>query len=77
VSHLTPVDSGTKYHKGAVDIVDDDGILEDIVIISTSAPLATCHEGKTHDINALFDEVQPITLHDGTTKWYCICKNCP
>jgi hypothetical protein len=77
VSHLTAIDSGAKRRKGAVDIVDDDGILEDIVITSASAPSATRREEKTRDINAFFDEVQPVTLRDGTTKRYRICKNCP
>ena len=77
MSHLTAIDSGAKRRKGAVDIVDNDGTLEDIVITSASAPSATRCEEKKCDINAFFDEVQPVTLRNGTTKWYCICKNCP
>ena len=77
MSRLTAIDSGAKRRKGAVDIVDDDGILEDIVVTSASAPSVTRREEKTRDINAFFDEVQPVTLRDGTTKWYRICKNCP
>jgi hypothetical protein len=77
LSCLTAADPGTKRRKGAVDIVDDDGILEDIVLTSTSAPSATRREEKTRDINAFFNEVQPVTLRDGTTKRYRICKKCP
>lgn len=62
LSCLTAADPGTKCRKGAVDIVNDDGILEDIVLTSTSAPSATHCEEKTWDINAFFNEVQPITF---------------
>jgi hypothetical protein len=69
--------SGAKHHKGASDTVDNDGILEDIVLISTSTSAATRREEKTCDVNAFFEEAQLVTVGDGSTKRYCICKNCP
>ena len=70
--------SGAKHLKGASDTVDDDGILEDIVLTSTSASAATrCREAKTHDVNAFFEEAQLVPVGDGSTKQYRICKNCP
>jgi hypothetical protein len=46
--------SGAKHHKGASDTVENNGILEDIVLTSTSASAATRCEEKTRDVNAFF-----------------------
>jgi hypothetical protein len=75
-SYLTALVSAAKRHKATVDTVDDDDILEDIVITSTSASSQTPREDKTRDVNAFFDEAQPVTAADGSTKQYRICKNC-
>jgi hypothetical protein len=72
---LISVESGSKRPKGTANTVDDDGILEDIVVTSTSA--ATRREDKTRDVNAFFEEAQLVTIGDGSKKRYRICKNCP
>lgn len=76
-SYLTALVSGAKRRKATVDTVDNNDILEDIIITSTSASSKTPREDKTRDINAFFDEAQPVTAADGSTKQYRICKNCP
>ena len=72
---LTVIELDPKHHKG-VDTVDKDGILEDIVMTSTSGPSTTCREEKTCDISVSFNDAQLVTLSDGSTKLYCFCKNC-
>jgi hypothetical protein len=72
---LITTGSGAKCCK-ATDSVDDSGVLDDIVVTLASGSMATWHEDKTCDVNAFFNEAQLVTLNDGSTKLYCICKNC-
>jgi hypothetical protein len=69
---------GAKHHKGASDNVDEDGILEDIILTSTSVSAATHRcEAKTCDVDAFFEEAQLFPIGDGSTKRYRMCKNFP
>jgi hypothetical protein len=43
--------SGAKCRKAA-DSIDDNGIFDDIAVMSASGSMATRHEDKTRDVNA-------------------------
>ena len=78
-NYLTDCESGTKHRKSTTittdsDGIDNDGILEDIVVMTTSASSASHHEDKTCDVNAFFDEAQLFTLQDGSKKSYRIWR---
>jgi len=72
---LTSTGSGPKRCKAA-DVIDSDDILIDIAVTSAAKPSTTRRDEKTRDVNAFFDEPKLVTLGDGSTKLYRICKHC-
>ena len=74
-SQLTVIESGPKRRKG-VNTVDEDGVLEDIIVTSTSGPSSTRREEKTRDISVFFNDAQLVTLSNGSMKLYHFGKNC-
>jgi hypothetical protein len=75
-AELTIIKSGSKCRKG-INIVVEDGVLEDIIVTSVSRSSVTHHEEKTCEVNTFFNDAQLVTLGNSSTKLYHFCKSCP
>jgi len=58
------------------EVVDDDGIYQDISLTSITPAPRERRVGKTRDVDAFFKSSVAVQQNDGSVKNLCTCKKC-
>ena len=58
------------------EVVDDDGIYQEISLTSITPAPREHRVGKTHDVDAFFKPSVAVQQNDGSVKNLCTCKKC-